>query len=207
MGDDLISIDSISNRFFIMRHGNSIANQQGLVVSDPGNGIADYGLSELGKNQVLMSIQKDVLLDADTLIFCSDFKRARQTAELVHQQLGCVHPVKCDQRLRERFFGDYELGADSIYEQVWQRDLVNPNQQHSGVESVNKVVRRAAALLGELNKNHQNEMILLVAHGDILQILQTTFAGKDASQHRSIPHLQTAEIRQLLYTHQSADSV
>jgi broad specificity phosphatase PhoE len=41
-------------------------------------------------------------------------------------------------------------------------------------------------------------MVVLVSHGDVLQILQTAFEGLDPSKHRSIPHLPTAELRQLM---------
>jgi hypothetical protein len=39
---------------------------------------------------------------------------------------------------------------------------------------------------------------VLVAHGDVLQILQTGFLRhEDASGHRSLEHLETATIREL----------
>ena len=39
--------------------------------------------------------------------------------------------------------------------------------------------------------------VLLVSHGDALQILQTAFHRMDASRHRQLDHLDTAEIRLL----------
>jgi hypothetical protein len=40
--------------------------------------------------------------------------------------------------------------------------------------------------------------VILVAHGDVLQILQTGFLlHEDASKHRSLDHLETATIRKL----------
>ena len=40
-------------------------------------------------------------------------------------------------------------------------------------------------------------LVLLVAHGDVLQILQAGFAGRDPREHRSLPHLPTATLRAL----------
>ena len=37
-----------------------------------------------------------------------------------------------------------------------------------------------------------------IAHGDVLQILQTDFSGVDVRQHRSLEHLQTATLRELV---------
>jgi hypothetical protein len=39
--------------------------------------------------------------------------------------------------------------------------------------------------------------VVLVAHGDVLQILQTAFARVDVTRHRSIEHLPTATLRAL----------
>ena len=41
---------------------------------------------------------------------------------------------------------------------------------------------------------------MLVAHGDVLQILQTHFAGVDVSAHRQLDHLPTATLRELAYS-------
>ena len=53
------------------------------------------------------------------------------------------------------------------------------------------------------NENQQQHgghyWIICVAHGDVLQILQTAFNKNiDPSQHRSIQHLETATLRSLL---------
>lgn len=39
--------------------------------------------------------------------------------------------------------------------------------------------------------------VLLVSHGDVLQILQTYTGGTDPRLHRQLPHLNTGEVRQL----------
>ena len=47
--------------------------------------------------------------------------------------------------------------------------------------------------------------VFLVAHGDVLQIVQPAFARVDVCTHRSLPHLETATIRKL-DLHQAAVS-
>ena len=54
-------------------------------------------------------------------------------------------------------------------------------------------------MVADLEADHADETFLLVSHGDALQILLTAFAGLDASTHRDIEHLQTAEIRALRF--------
>ena len=39
------------NHYLMVRHGESTANVQGLVVTDPAVGCAQYGLTEKGKYQ------------------------------------------------------------------------------------------------------------------------------------------------------------
>jgi probable phosphoglycerate mutase len=190
-------INHLHNRYFAMRHGHSLANRQRIIVSDPANGRDAYGLSDLGRRQVADSLESSGELDASTLIVSSDFRRALESARIVQQRLGCGAGPVVDARLRERFFGGLELGPDDGYEQVWREDAVNPDSEPFGVESANRVMRRVTELVVELDAAYRGRNILLVSHGDALQLLQTAFDKQDASRHRALDHLETAEIRLL----------
>jgi len=194
----LLKIDRLNNRYFAMRHGHSMANQQGIIVSHPDNGRENYGLSELGRKQVRASLQQNNHLDAGTVIVTSDFKRARETAAIASEMLACSASLCEESRLRERNFGELELAADDSYNEVWQQDEVNPDSQARGVESVNQVMARVTSVVADYEAQYFEATILFVSHGDALQILQTAFARLDASTHRQLEHLHTAEIRQLL---------
>jgi probable phosphoglycerate mutase len=193
----LTSLDRLSNRYFAMRHGHSVANQRGIIVSHPENGCAGYGLSEEGVAQVRASLQQDRQLDSSTIILSSDFKRALDTAAMVQQAIAGPVAVEIDTRLRERHFGALELGPDSAYADVWQRDSDDPDSDVHGVESARRVMARVTGLIVDLEQRYTGASLLLVSHGDALQILQTAFARRDASEHRQLQHLQTAEIRPL----------
>jgi broad specificity phosphatase PhoE len=194
----LLSIERLNNRYFAMRHGHSLANQQGIIVSHPENGCDNYGLSERGRKQVRASLQQNNQLDANTVVVTSDFKRARESAGIAFEWLTCGVSICEEARLRERHFGELELAADDSYDQVWQQDEVNPDSRVKGVESVNQVMSRVTAVIADYENKYSAATILLVSHGDALQILQTAFARFDASTHRQLEHLHTAEIRQLL---------
>ncbi|MEH6550913.1 MAG: histidine phosphatase family protein [Pseudomonadales bacterium] len=186
----------MSNRYFIMRHGQSEANVAGIIISAPDSGVAEYGLSEEGSRQVRLSAS---LVDGDVFsrVICSDFKRAQQTAQLVHEILEIVSPLETSSALRERFFGSLEGGSDSRYPDVWRYDVDDERHSNFGVESVGEVVNRTTQLIQLLEQRFNNESILLVSHGDTLQILQTLFEGVSPSSHRSLPPLAVAEIRRL----------
>ena len=134
--------------------------------------------------------------------------------------------VNVDPRLRERFFGEFNGESDDNYNRVWENDAVSADHTSWDVESVNSVMRRTSHLVLDLESKvlHSNDVskwnCLLVAHGDVLQIMQTAFCKIDGTkvlldlslysifniynsfieflfQHRGLPHLDTAAIRAL----------
>ncbi|MGH3156198.1 MAG: histidine phosphatase family protein [Streptosporangiaceae bacterium] len=185
----------LKNDYFAMRHGQSKANLRHIIISHPDNGVhGDYGLTELGRRQVVAAAES-APLSSRTLIYASDFSRARETAELVREVLGASE-IHLAEALRERNFGSWEKAADANYSQIWKADEIS---DHAGndVESVYAVQERVAAFIAELEERYESEDILLVSHGDTLQILQAAFRKIDPAMHRSLPHLATAEIRHL----------
>ncbi|TVP51790.1 MAG: histidine phosphatase family protein, partial [Halomonas sp.] len=76
------SSDHWRNRYLLMRHGHSQANQQGVIVSSPERGAAAFGLSELGEQQ-LVPIVTDWQWPIPTRVVHSDFLRTTQTAARV----------------------------------------------------------------------------------------------------------------------------
>ena len=193
----LLNLEKLANRYFVMRHGQSLANLQQVIVSCPQNGVDAYGLSEQGMMQVRESVQSSSGLDSSLLIVSSDFRRARESAEIVRELLGSTNPLLFDPRLRERNFGEWELTPDSAYPLIWAGDEFNPDNEDNGVESPNQVMQRVTAMVLEYEANHSGATILLVSHGDALQILQAAFSKQHASEHRHQLHLETAEIREL----------
>lgn len=195
--NQLLEIEHYRNRYFVMRHGHSEANLRGLIVSDPDNGIDAWGLSEQGRIEVEESLIACGLLDRNCRIFSSDFRRARETAAIAQRVLGSNHPVATDPRLRERFFGNFEMQPNDAYARVWREDAADPDSEVDRVESANRVTLRVTSLIVDLERDFAGQEFLLVSHGDSLQLLLTAFAGQDAARHREIEHLDTAEIREL----------
>lgn len=174
-------------RFFGLRHGQSEANVAGIVLSDPATGVPGYGLTAEGRAQVRASVTACPDLSAATRIVSSDFARAALGAD----------PIRLDPALRERWFGTWEGTSNANYERVWTRDRDDPDHTVDGVEAVTAVCARATALVEALAAEHPGETLLLVAHGDTLQILATAFAGRDPRTHRAVPHWAAGEVRDL----------
>jgi probable phosphoglycerate mutase len=214
-------VNRLANRYHAMRHGQSKANVAGIIVSRiETDRRGDWGLSDLGREQVLEAAQA-CGLPVGTVICSSDFSRARQTAEIVRARLGAP-PVLVAAALRERCFGDLEGTATGNYARVWATDeagagdggdsghagggdsaagggdsAAGGGDAGGGVEPAAAVLDRATALVTDLERRYADRDILLVSHGDTLQILQAGFLRMNPAAHRRLPHLGIAEIRAL----------
>jgi broad specificity phosphatase PhoE len=194
--NNILDVKRFSNRYYLMRHGQSGANVRGLIVSHYVNGIKDeYALTDVGIRQVEKSL-KEMGLKNGIVIYCSDFLRTMQTAQIA-QKFFNSSDLHVTELLRERNFGRFEMTHHDNYQRVWKKDKNSSNHTYNQVEAVNSVLERVTALIKEIEKQYVNRDILLVSHGDTLQILQTGFMKLPPTEHRSLRQLETAEIRRL----------
>ena len=196
---------SLRNTFYALRHGRSLANEEGIIAASPEVACSKYGLSLEGYKQAGKAGEQ--LLSAlegqskcITLV-SSDLLRAFETAKTVQRSLedaGCVAELTLDSRLRERGFGTWDGQSDSNYNLVWKNDEVDSSHTIDGVESVDSVTKRATSCVVDLDSLYKSDHVfVLVAHGDVLQILQTAFLKRDGKFHRQVNHLETAQLRPL----------
>ncbi|MBN1534049.1 MAG: histidine phosphatase family protein [Spirochaetes bacterium] len=185
----------LKNRYLIMRHGESMANLEGLIAGDAAAGTARYGLTEEGRRQATESALGCVDIGMLTAIRSSDFLRARETAEIVSFLTGAT--VTESELLRERYFGSFEGQPDSRYAEIWERDRLDGNNCQGGVESPAAVAERMTREIAACESEYREGLILLVSHGDPLQILEVVARGIGPERHRSIPPLAHGELRRL----------
>lgn len=206
----------LRNAYFGLRHGQSEANVEGIISSDPAVGTVKHGLTMEGRLQARRAATR--LLDMvgrDRLnklhFYSSDFTRAWQTAEealsAAKNQLEFETSVFLPDRielaqlpdslakvtqtplLRERWFGALDGKPLRNYQQVWPRDLVSAEHCTFDVESVSAVTQRIRQLILELEARHTDCSIVLTSHADTLQIAQVYIAGADPrsfSQYRFV---------------------
>eukprot|EP01063_Lacrimia_lanifica_P005103 TRINITY_DN12922_c0_g1_i3.p1 TRINITY_DN12922_c0_g1~~TRINITY_DN12922_c0_g1_i3.p1 ORF type:complete len:206 (+),score=59.76 TRINITY_DN12922_c0_g1_i3:78-695(+) len=188
-----------NNTYLLMRHGQSKANVAGKIVSAPEVGCTEYGLTEVGQGQARAAAARLLGEGGERVgrVVTSDFTRARETALIAAEVLGAPAPAE-DVRLRERYFGDLDLGAHDQYAKVWERDAASCTHTEFNVESTASVRRRALGLIADLEGSCTGTVIILVAHGDTLQILSTAFHGLRPGRHRELPHHETGDIKLLV---------
>jgi probable phosphoglycerate mutase len=185
---------NLTNRYFLMRHGESEANLEGIISSDPSVAIANHGLTSLGQKQAEDSSRSLLGTKGKFIILHSDFKRSHETAIILGRVIGSGHLVSSE-NLRERSFGDFEGTSNTNYNRVWEEDEKNPCHTVNNVESAVAVLYRVHELINHIESVYADHNIVLVSHGDVLQILQTSYYKRSPSYHRQINPIETAEIR------------
>jgi probable phosphoglycerate mutase len=182
----------------VLRHGESTANVEGVIVSAPGpRALVEVGLTARGREQARAAAElaREQGLGPDTIVVTCEFARGGERAVVCAAGLGAAAP-RVDPRLRERGFGEHEEEPATAYEQVWSRDRERAAHP-DGVEPVRAVAARVLEALEAADGLAAEAPVVLVAHGDVLQIALALTAGRDPHDHREVPHLGNAELRAL----------
>ncbi|KDP42023.1 hypothetical protein JCGZ_03086 [Jatropha curcas] len=188
----------LKNRYWILRHGKSIPNERGLIVSSLENGVsAEYQLASEGVTQAQLAgelfqmelKEKNILLE-NVRICYSPFARTSHTAKVVASVLNLPFEgpqCKVVKGLRERYFGpSFELMSHDKYPEIWALDEKDPFMQPEGGESANDVAARLVTAISLIESEFQGCAVLIVSHGDPLQILQTILnAAKENKESSS----------------------
>lgn len=195
----------LKNQYLIMRHGESTANHERRWVAAPESCCYGYGLTQLGRQQVAESVQRERvsgLLTKSTIVLSSDFLRARETAEIVCRLVEAA-PVRIDPRLRERACGEMEgriLGPDlgaRIIAEVTASDHSDPTKSLYGLETASAVQERFTSLVVELESASSGCVYLLVCHGDLLRVALASVSKVSPGEHWRFGHISNAAIYHL----------
>lgn len=132
------------------------------------------------------------------IIVSSDFKRTRETAEILHSELQVERPIRFEIALRERGLGSLDMTHcwDDI-QQIWALDEIDPTHTQYDCESLMMMTLRTSRLIHQLDKESDNQIIILVSHGDPSQCLHALFMGLNPNEFRKYPGIKNCEIRQL----------
>ena len=133
-------------------HGTTTDNEKEIS-----SGWFDVGLSELGVKQ---SVElKDKIKDKNfDVVFCSDLKRAVDSAKLTFEGIAPIIP---DKRLRECNYGKYNAQSSTVVEPMQDKCIT---ARFPEGESYEDVKTRIAAFLELLKKNHEGKSVAIVAH-------------------------------------------
>ncbi|GAB2291633.1 hypothetical protein Dimus_025888 [Dionaea muscipula] len=183
------TLSLLGNRYWVLRHGKSIPNEKGLIVSSLDNGkLEQYQLAPDGVTQArsagelfLKELKDSGILLESVRICYSPFARTAHTARVVASVLDIPFEgpqCKVIEDLRERYFGpSFELKSHDKYTEIWALDERDPFAAPEGGESAADVVSRLVKAMQTMETEFQGCGILIVSHGDPLQMLQTILSA------------------------------
>ena len=142
---------SVKITYFV--HGTTVDNEANIS-----SGWQDAELSALGvkQSEELAEQTKDLVFDA---IFCSDLKRAVDSAHLTWGEAGI--PIIADPRLRECNYGQLNGHPSSDVEPRQEQSITTPMP---GGESYEDVKARVTSFLSDLKRDYDGKHIAIVAH-------------------------------------------
>ncbi|MCK8825511.1 alpha-ribazole phosphatase [Fuchsiella alkaliacetigena] len=159
----------MSTEIVLVRHGETLWNRESKF-----QGVSDIELSAKGIEQAQKLAQRLVSQKLDKA-YASNLQRAYRTAEIViaEQEIDSIEKVPA---LREASFGEWEgLTFDEINEQydsrldAWLKDPVEV--ETPGGESFEDLQQRATEALTEIRSKHEEETVLVAAHGGTIRAL------------------------------------
>jgi len=137
-------------------------------------------------------------------VYTSDLQRAHATAQAIAQASGA--PLVAEPGLRERSFGELEgrtfaeIEAE-LPEQARRWRQRDPHFAPTGGETLVQLRERIAATTHRLAAQHTEQLIVLVAHGGVLDMLYRLATGLDLQAPRTWL-VTNASINRLLWTPQ-----
>jgi broad specificity phosphatase PhoE len=203
------SLPPLKNHYYLLRHGQSTANVQGIISSARSLAGSDkHGLTLLGIEQgrnsaspLMDLVEKDLNADDTTstkqlYFYSSPFARAKETSyacleglrtkqevgkRVMDMGLTVNEEVFIHDGLMERYFGRLDGKELLTYAYVWPVDMFDPTHTAFDVESVAAVSERMRATLLDIDSQHDEggNHIVLTSHADVLQITQAYAAGLD----------------------------
>lgn len=180
-------------KIILVRHGQTVWNLAGKF-----QGQTDVALTEDGQKQAGL-LAEHFPLDRVDEIYCSDLKRAHDTAKAIGDKFG-VEVVPCEE-LREINFGEWESLTYKEISAKWPETMgdfwKNPAKLTipSG-ESFTQVQERAMKKINEIIeanvKKGGERFVVLVAHGGINRSILTAFLGMPINNVWRISQYNTA---------------
>ncbi len=185
-------------RIIAIRHGETTWNVDARI-----QGHLDVPLNDTGRRQAALLAQ--ALADEPiAAIYASDLSRAWETAQCLARALEV--DVTSEKGLRERCFGDFEGKTFAeievlLPEQAMRWRKRDPEFAPSGGESLLNLRGRVIEAAERLAADHPGELIALVGHGGVMDVLYREATRLDLQAPRTWA-LGNAAINRLLWSPQ-----
>lgn len=151
-------------RLFLVRHGQSIANQQHLVTGDTTDVLSPAGIEQMRRTSDLLNRQGFRFRHC----FTSQWQRAQQSARIVMPQASFI----ADPRLGEAHAGDVAGMALSEFLETWPDFYEDHTNRYPGGESHEDLNNRVLQWLQHMRDQCDGDVLAVTHAGPISCILQ-----------------------------------
>lgn len=145
--------------FGLIRHGITEWNVQSKA-----QGISDIPLNRIGIKQAQALADRLVLEEKWDVIIASDLLRAKQTAQIIANNLK-ISALVIDERIREIICGEIEGTTEEERLQKWGS---NWRELDLGMEKFEDVSKRGLEFLTESATTYKDKHVLIVSHGALI---------------------------------------
>jgi isoleucyl-tRNA synthetase len=178
---DLLKQKFSTNKYFVLRHGESECHKNETAVSSIGKNLCP--LTNKGK-QHIKRVAKELKKQKIDIIFSSDLLRTKQTAEIVGKEMGIK--VKFDKRLREIKFGIYDGNPIKEWIDFWKSRADRFTKRPPKGENYKDVKDRVGRFLKIIDKKYKGKNILIVSHGGPILMMNSIMKGFSREQVLSL---------------------
>ncbi len=152
-------------------HGPIVDNEKGIATGWLSGELSNIGIQQLKK------LKKSLTKKRFDAIFCSDLKRAIDSAKIIFS--GTKIPIIPDARLRECDYGSLNGASAEEVEKMAEKCIESPFP--SG-ESYNGVEKRIRNFLADLSEHYAGKSIAIVSHKAPQLALEVITKGKTWQQ-------------------------
>ena len=166
------------NKYFIMRHGESVTNVKNITNCTLEKN--HYPLTPKGRKQVEKSAgeMKRKKIKPD-FIFTSPFLRTKETAGVIAKILEVEEKnILSDPRLGEINSGSFAEGNPRKYHEYFKNQFEKFSKAPPGGESLTDVKKRMFASIVEIEERYKNKNILIISHEYPLWMLWAALLDK-----------------------------
>lgn len=183
------------NRYFFVRHGGSQNNEAGTLNTELQN--KDLSpLTPAGEKQAAAGAKKLKREKVDA-IFSSQFRRARETADILSEALGVA--VTEDARINEYHIGPlFEGKTITEFHDQWGDRAKRVNEAPPGGETWLDIRQRMFNFLHELDAKNEGKTFLIVTHADPILVVRWALSMQPAptiTELKDVPNGQPQEFK------------
>jgi broad specificity phosphatase PhoE len=160
-----------NNKYFLLRHGQTIYQKNSTRVNYPAGADSTLSITEEGEEMIKTAAESLKNKNID-LIFASPALRTKQSANIAAGILA-IKEINYDERLVDINMGIFAGKTYEEYEEFFVEKRERFTKKPEGSETWNEILERLKSFLAEVEEKYKDKNILIISHADPIWL----FAG------------------------------